>query len=106
MYEELLKYTREIRVLMHERSKKDLGRTNIEIIEMQLKFKEAVLKLISAVNTIDSNNIKEHGDPMECPTCSSPGHYDCADTKEAVFKDSIWYNKIVGAWECCDCWLK
>jgi len=103
MYEDLLEYTRKIRVIMYEKNKKDIHDTDPEILK---QFKETVLKLISAINTIDSNGIKEHGDPMECPTCASPGHYDCANTKEAVFKDSIWYNKKAQTWECCDCWLK
>ena len=47
------------------------------------------------------------GMEMECPTCSAPGRFDPdLGNTEPVFKDSIWFNKMTGLFECTECWNK
>lgn len=45
-----------------------------------------------------------HGTKIECETCGAPGRYDDSTGKALFFKDSVWFNKYTGLWECYDCW--
>ena len=53
---------------------------------------------------------RNHGEPMECPTCGEPGHFDdmkLGDFKnEAEFQDAVFLNRHTETWECHYCWLK